>query len=211
MGAKEASEMILVDDNLATIISAIEEGKSIYNNIKNFLRFQLTTSIATLSMIAASTLFGFPNPLNPIQILWINIIMDGPPAQSLGVEPFDESVLKQPPRSAKDPIFTSEMSFSIVLTAFVMVFGTLGMFYYHLGEDNLAEASTISFTTFVMFQMFNAMNCRSETRSAFKIGLSNNRFFVGAIIGCILMQLAAIYVPFLQILFETESISFSNL
>lgn len=209
--AKEASEMILVDDNLATIISAIEEGKSIYNNIKNFLRFQLTTSIATLSMIAASTLFGFPNPLNPIQILWINIIMDGPPAQSLGVEPFDESVLKQPPRSAKDPIFTSEMSFSIVLTAFVMVFGTLGMFYYHLGEDNLAEASTISFTTFVMFQMFNAMNCRSETRSAFKIGLSNNRFFVGAIIGCILMQLAAIYVPFLQILFETESISFSNL
>uniref|UniRef100_A0A7S4M3N9 Calcium-transporting ATPase n=1 Tax=Vannella robusta TaxID=1487602 RepID=A0A7S4M3N9_9EUKA len=209
--AKEASEMILVDDNLSTIIAAIEEGKSIYNNIKNFLRFQLTTSIATLSMIAASTIFGFPSPLNPIQILWINIIMDGPPAQSLGVEPFDQAVLSQPPRKAKDPIFTAEMILSICITATVMVFGTLATFYYHLDEDNLARASTIAFTTFVMFQLFNAMNCRSETRSAFKLGLTSNKFFILAILGCLIMQLAAIYFPWFQLLFETESIGFSDL
>jgi len=209
--AKEASEMILVDDNLSTIIAAIEEGKSIYNNIKNFLRFQLTTSIATLSMIAASTIFGFPSPLNPIQILWINIIMDGPPAQSLGVEPFDKAVLSQPPRKAKDPVFTPEMAISIVITAAVMVIGTLATFYYHLEDDNLPRASTIAFTTFVMFQLFNAMNCRSETRSAFKVGLTSNKFFVLAIVGCILMQIAAIYLPLFQMLFETEGLAIRDL
>merc|ERR1712137_784887 len=209
--AKEASEMILVDDNLSTIIAAIEEGKSIYNNIKNFLRFQLTTSIATLSMIAASTVFGFPSPLNPIQILWINIIMDGPPAQSLGVEPFDKAVLSQPPRKAKDPVFTPEMAISIVITAAVMVIGTLATFYYHLEDDNLPRASTIAFTTFVMFQLFNAMNCRSETRSAFKVGLTSNKFFVLAIVGCILMQIAAIYLPLFQMLFETEGLAIRDL
>lgn len=202
--------MILVDDNLSTIIAAIEEGKSIYNNIKNFLRFQLTTSIATLSIIALSTVFGFPNPMNPIQILWINIIMDGPPAQSLGVEPFDKSVLDQPPRKPKDPVFTKEMMLSISLTALVMIFGTLATFYYHLEEDNVTHASSIAFTTFVMFQLFNALNCRSENRSAFKIGFFTNKFFVGAIIGCLIMQMLAIYFPLLQILFETESLSIAD-
>merc|ERR1712130_322252 len=203
--------MILVDDNLSTIIAAIEEGKSIFNNIKNFLRFQLTTSIATLSMIAASTLFGFPMPLNPIQILWINIIMDGPPAQSLGVEPFDESVLRQPPRRSSDPLFTRDMIMSIGLTALVMVIGTLGTFYYYLDQCSLSCASTVSFTTFVMFQMFNALNCRSEHRSILQLGLKKNKFFVAAVVGSLLMQWAAIYVPLLQMLFETVSISFTDL
>jgi len=215
--AKEASEMILVDDNLSTIIAAIEEGKSIYLNIKNFLRFQLTTSLATLTMVAASTLFGLPLPLNPIQILWINIIMDGPPAQSLGLEPLHKSVVFQPPRKPKDPIFTREMLFSIGSTAAVMVIGTLMTFYYemvshqHPGVDPVQRASTVSFTTFVMFQMFNAMNCRSDTLSMFKIGFFKNRFFVFAVSGCILMQLAAVYLPLFQGLFETVSLSFSDL
>jgi len=215
--AKEAAKMILVDDNLSTIIAAIEEGKSIYLNIKNFLRFQLTTSIATLSMVAASTLFGLPLPLNPIQILWINIIMDGPPAQSLGLEPLDKSVVYQPPRKPKDPVFTKEMIVSIASTALVMVLGTLLTFYFellshqHTGVDPVQRATTVSFTTFVMFQMFNAMNCRSETLSMFKIGFFKNKFFVFAVAGSILMQLAAIYVPIFQMLFETVSLSFADL
>ena len=215
--SKEAAEMILVDDNFSTIVAAIEEGKGIYNNIKNFLRFQLTTSIATLSIVATSTLFGLPLPLNPIQILWINIIMDGPPAQSLGVEPLDEDVMKKPPRDVNAPIFTPEMIFCILSSAIIMVFGTLGTFYYellfHPDEPEAAEkrAISVSFTTFVFFQMFNALNCRSDTKSVARIGFMGNKFFVVAIGASVLMQLAAIYVPLLQLLFETVSLSFHDI
>ena len=95
---KEAADMVLLDDDFSTILSAIEEGKSIFYNIRNFVRFQLSTSIAALMLISLSTLFNIPNPLNPMQILWINVIMDGPPAQSLGLEPVDPNVLRRPPR-----------------------------------------------------------------------------------------------------------------
>lgn len=214
--AKEAADMILVDDNFATIISAIEEGKSIYCNIKNFLRFQLTTSIATLSMVAASTLFGLPLPLNPIQILWINVIMDGPPAQSLGLEPLDKDMMRKRPRKRSDPIFNKQMVVSILLTAFVMVVGTLGTFYWELlvhehDEDKHTQAMTVSFTTFVMFQMFNALNCRSEFKSMFSVGFTSNKFFVAAVVGSIVMQLAAVYVPLFQGLFETTGLPLSEL
>jgi Ca2+-transporting ATPase len=209
--SKEAADMILLDNNFATIVAAIEEGKSIFNNIKNFLRFQLTTSIATLSMVASSTLFGLPLPLTPIQILWINIIMDGPPAQSLGVEPFDEEVIKKPPRNPRQPIFNSFMIASILASALLMVTGTLFVFYTFLDEDDETRAVTMCFTTFVMFQMFNAFNCRSEERSLFQIGLQSNKFFNFAIGGSLLLQLAAVYVPFLQDLFGTKSISLSDL
>lgn len=95
--AKEASDMILVDDDFSTILSAIREGKSIFTNIQAFIKFQLSTSVAALSLLAISTLLGIANPLNAMQILWINIIMDGPPAQSLGVEPVDASIMTKPP------------------------------------------------------------------------------------------------------------------
>jgi Ca2+-transporting ATPase len=209
--SKEASEMILVDDNFATIVAAIEEGKSIYNNIKNFLRFQLTTSIATLSIVASSTLFGLPLPLTPIQILWINIIMDGPPAQSLGVEPLDRDVMKKPPRDPRKPVFTPIMIASILASALLMVAGTLSVFYSFLEEGGETRAVTMCFTTFVLFQMINACNCRSEEKSIFKIGFSNNKFFSLAVGGSLLLQLAAIYVPILQSLFDTESLSLHDL
>ena len=98
---KEASDVILLNDDFSTILAAIEEGKSIFYNIRNFVRFQMSTSIAALSLITLSTLMDTPNPLNPMQILWINIIMDGPPAQSLGVEPADPEIMKRPPRNTK--------------------------------------------------------------------------------------------------------------
>lgn len=215
--AKEASKMILVDDNFATIVGAIEEGKSIYSNIKNFLRFQLTTSIATLSLVAAATLFGFPLPLNPIQILWINVIMDGPPAQSLGVEPLDNEVMQRPPRRKNESMFTREMMLVIVLSSMLMVSGTL-MTYYgefydegHSDADPLRRSRTVSFTTFVFFQMFNAANCRSESKSLFSIGILTNSFFMLAIVASVLMQLAALYVPILQGLFETTPLTLNDL
>lgn len=125
---KEASDMILVDDNFYTIMAAIEEGKGIFYNIRNFVRFQLSTSIAALSLIAISTFLDLPNPLNPMQILWINIIMDGPPAQSLGVEPVDHDVLKQPPRNVKQPMITKDLILNVVISAIIIISGTLFVF-----------------------------------------------------------------------------------
>lgn len=228
--SKEAAEMILVDDNFATIVAAIEEGKSIYNNIKNFLRYQLTTSIATLSIVASSTVFGLPLPLTPIQILWINIIMDGPPAQSLGVEPLDRDVMKRPPRDSRKPVFNSIMVLSIVVSAMIMLVGTLATFYATLNADDNngnendtdtegssssggsnTRAVTMCFTTFVFFQMFNALNCRSEDKSVFRLGFTRNNFFLMAVGGSTLLQLAAVYVPLLQTLFDTESLALEDL
>ncbi len=211
--AKEASEMILVDDNFTTIVAAIEEGKSIYRNIKNFLRFELTTSAAALTIISFSTLLRLPLPLNPIQILWINIIMDGPPAQSLGVEPLDEDVMKNPPRDPNEPVITRKMVSKISSAALIMVIGTLGIFFWELnnGSGHLERSMTLAFTGFVMFQMFNALNCRSEDKSIFHIGFFSNKWVLIAIAGSILMQLGVIYVPFLQFIFDTVALSLKDL
>ncbi|KAE9550846.1 hypothetical protein FO519_005950 [Halicephalobus sp. NKZ332] len=130
---KEAADMVLMDDNFLTIRSAIEEGKGIYHNITNFVKFQLSTSVAALSLIALSTLFHFENPLNAMQILWINIIMDGPPAQSLGVEPVDADIIKQKPRDVKQPLITKKLIISILTSAGIIIVGTMFIFYKEIG------------------------------------------------------------------------------
>jgi Ca2+-transporting ATPase len=132
--SKEAADMILTDDNFCTIIPAIEEGKGIYYNIRNFVRFQLSTSISALSIIAFSTVFHFPNPLNAMQILWINIIMDGPPAQSLGVEPVDRDILKRPPRKTTESMINMNLIVNILLSASIIVSGTLYVFYHEVSR-----------------------------------------------------------------------------
>lgn len=187
--SKEASDMILLDDNFTTILNAMEEGKSIYHNIKHFLRFQLSTSISALCLIAISTLFNLPSPLNAMQILWINIIMDGPPAQSLGVEPVDHDVMKEGPRPKDANIITKKMIQRILTSACFITCGTLYVFYKELTIDGSISRRdrTLSFTTFVLFDMFNALSCRSDDKSVLEIGLFSNKFFayaVGASLVC---------------------------
>ncbi|CAH8643966.1 unnamed protein product [Heterobilharzia americana] len=126
---REASDIVLLDDNFSTILAAMEEGKALFHNIKNFIGFQLSTSIAALSLIALSTLFSLPTPLNAMQILFINILMDGPPAQSLGVEPPDPYVVRQPPRRAKDSILDGRLMFNVLTASSLIVAGTLWIFY----------------------------------------------------------------------------------
>lgn len=207
--SKEASEMILVDDNFATIVAAIEEGKSIYHNIKNFLRFELTTSVAALTIVAFSTILRMPLPLNPMQILWINIIMDGPPAQSLGVEPLDKDVMKRPPRDPDEPVITRSMVYNIAAGSVIMVVITLMIFFWELGKNAVLDkkAMTMAFTVFVMFQMFNALNCRSEEKSVFSLGFFSNRYVIIAIAASVFMQLGVIYLPFLQYIFDTVALT----
>uniref|UniRef100_A0A8D0CWU4 P-type Ca(2+) transporter n=1 Tax=Sander lucioperca TaxID=283035 RepID=A0A8D0CWU4_SANLU len=205
---KEAADMILVDDDFQTIMSAIEEGKGIYNNIKNFVRFQLSTSIAALTLISLATLMNFPNPLNAMQILWINIIMDGPPAQSLGVEPVDRDVIRQPPRNVRDSIITRSLLVKVLVSALVIVCGTLFVFWREL-QDNVITPrdTTMTFTCFVFFDMFNALSSRSQTRMVHEMGLCSNRSFCYAVLASIMGQLLVIYFPPLQSIFQTESLS----
>jgi Ca2+-transporting ATPase len=208
--SKEAAHMIILDDNFSTIVSAIEEGKSIFFNIKHFLRFQLSTSMAALALIAMSMVFQLANPLNAMQILWINMIMDGPPAQSLGVEPVDSDVMHQPPRNRFAPIMTRSLVFRAAISALIIVCGTMYVFKAsdkgHKYEVTSRD-TTMTFTTFVMFDMFNAISCRSDHKSIFTIGVFTNRMLWVAI-GCSLLgQLCVIYLPFFQSIFQTEALT----
>uniref|UniRef100_A0A670ZTV2 Calcium-transporting ATPase n=1 Tax=Pseudonaja textilis TaxID=8673 RepID=A0A670ZTV2_PSETE len=242
---KEAADMILVDDDFQTIMFAIEEGKGIYNNIKNFVRFQLSTSIAALTLISLATLMNFPNPLNAMQILWINIIMDGPPAQRqlcqifglavktalenccikylflyhfqniafyLGVEPVDKDVIRKPPRNVKDSILTKNLIIKILVSSVIIVCGTLFVFWRELRDNVITPRdTTMTFTCFVFFDMFNALSSRSQTKSVFEIGLCSNKMFCYAVLASIMGQLLVIYFPPLQKVFQTESLSITDL
>uniref|UniRef100_A0A4X2M2L5 Calcium-transporting ATPase n=1 Tax=Vombatus ursinus TaxID=29139 RepID=A0A4X2M2L5_VOMUR len=206
--SKEAANMILVDDDFSTIMNAVEEGKGIFYNIKNFVRFQLSTSISALSLITLSTVFNLPNPLNAMQILWINIIMDGPPAQSLGVEPVDKDALKHPPRSMKDTILSKALIMKILISAVIIISGTLFIFWKEIpdGKEVTPRTTTMTFTCFVFFDLFNALTCRSQTKLIFEIGFFRNRMFLYSVLGSILGQLAVIYIPPLQKIFQTENL-----
>ncbi|XP_059761251.1 calcium-transporting ATPase type 2C member 2 isoform X2 [Balaenoptera ricei] len=206
--SKEAANMILVDDDFSAIMNAVEEGKGIFHNIKNFVRFQLSTSISALSLITLSTVCNLPSPLNAMQILWINIIMDGPPAQSLGVEPVDRDTLRQPPRNIKDVILGRALILKILLSAAAIISGTLFIFWKEMPEDKAStpRTTTMTFTCFVLFDLFNALTCRSQTKLIFEIGFLRNRTFLYSVLGSVLGQLAVIYLPPLQKVFQTENL-----
>ncbi|XP_072823941.1 calcium-transporting ATPase type 2C member 2 isoform X2 [Vicugna pacos] len=211
--SKEAANMILVDDDFSAIMNAVEEGKGIFHNIKNFIRFQLSTSISALSLITLSTVCNLPSPLNAMQILWINIIMDGPPAQSLGVEPVDRDTLRQPPRNIKDTILSRALVLRILLSATTIISGTLFIFWKEIPEDKAStpRTTTMTFTCFVFFDLFNALTCRSQTKLIFEIGFLGNRTFLYSVLGSILGQMAVIYVPPLQKVFQTENLGVLDL
>lgn len=210
--SKEAADMILVDDDFSTIMNAIEEGKGIFHNIKNFVRFQLSTSISALSLITLSTIMNLPNPLNAMQILWINIIMDGPPAQSLGVEPVDKDAIKQPPRNAKEAILSKTLLLKILLSAAIIISGTLFVFWKEIPDGKVTpRTTTMTFTCFVFFDMFNALACRSLHKTVFEIGFFKNRVFWYSVIGSILGQMAVIYIPPLQKVFLTQNLNAMDL
>ncbi|XP_057291118.1 calcium-transporting ATPase type 2C member 1-like isoform X1 [Hydractinia symbiolongicarpus] len=206
--SKEAADMILADDDFSTIMAALAEGKGIYYNIRNFVRFQLSTSIAAISLITISTLMKLPNPLNAMQILWINIIMDGPPAQSLGVEPVDDDIMKKKPRCVKNPMINLYLIIQVLTSACLIVLGTLFIFWREMADNIVTPRdTTMTFTCFVFFDMFNALSCRSQKKSILQIGFFSNKMFLYAVGGSIVGQMLVIYFPPLQRVFQTEALS----
>jgi len=204
--SKEASDMILLDDNFASIVNAVEEGRGIYDNIKKFVEYLLSSNLGEILVIFVAILIGMPLPLIAIHILWINLATDGLPALALSVDPAEPGIMERKPRKKDSKIFSKNIVLRMMAVGIIMCIGTLALFKFYDPINNLVYAQTIAFSTLMMFQMFNVLNCRSEKNSLFKIGVFSNRYLIGAIIISILLQVMVIYTP-LATFFKTIPLS----
>ncbi|MDD3354218.1 HAD-IC family P-type ATPase [Zoogloea sp.] len=207
---REAATLVLTDDNFASIVRAIEEGRTIYDNIVKFVRFQLSTNIGAILTVLGAPFFGFATPFTAIQILWVNIIMDGPPAMTLGVEPARPGIMHQPPRSVRAAILSPERMGRIGLYGLTMAAGTLGIYAWGLAQGGPELAGTLAFTTFVLFQFFNIFNARAEHGSAFnKQFFSNGKLWL-ALAGVVGLQVLAVHWVPTQQVFDTVDLNASQ-
>jgi Ca2+-transporting ATPase len=206
--AKESSDMVLVDDNFATIRAAIEEGRVVYDNIKKVVLFLVSTGFAELIAILTTILLGFPIPFSPAQILYLNLVTNGFQDVALAFEPAEKGVLKRPPRNPKESILSRLMVERVVLMGIVMAVGTLYTFISALNSGaSLERARTLALTTMVFFQFFQAFNSRSEKQSIFAMNLLSNPFLFFSIVGAFFAQLTILYVPAFQFIFKTEPLT----
>ena len=224
--SKEAADVVLTDDNFATIVSAVEEGRGIFANIRKFLRYLLSSNIGEVMTMFFGVLLAkniglhaegnaVVLPLLATQILWINLVTDGAPALALGIDPPDEGLMQRPPRPRSEGVITPPMWAGIFFVGAVMAIGTLGVLDASLpggfieGTGDLRYGQTIAFTTLMMFQIFNVFNARSDQQSAFR-GLFQNVWLWGGVALSLLLHIAVIYVPFLQNAFSTTSLSLND-
>ena len=196
--AKEASDMILQNNDFTTIVKAVEGGRKIYDNIKRFVKYQVSTNVGAILTIMGTSLLNLPLPFNPAQLLWLNIVMDGPPAQMLGIEGAEKDIMKRPPE--KGDILTKNTLLQILFSGLVMAIGTIAVFAYEISAGvPTAKAMTIAFTLFVVYQLLNAFNGRADSDK------SSKYLYLGIIIS-FLLQLLLLYIPQLQVIFRTTAI-----
>ncbi|ASF47553.1 calcium-translocating P-type ATPase, PMCA-type [Methylovulum psychrotolerans] len=205
--AQEAATMILTDDNFASIVNAVKEGRGIYDNMVKFIRFQLSTNIGAILTVLSAPLLGMPLPFTAVQLLWINIIMDGPPAMSLGVDPLSAHSMERPPRASAAPILSWPRLGNLLCYGLTMAIGTLGILYYGLQTGTAAHATTLAFHTFVLFQVFNVFNARTEHGTAFNRHFFANRWFWLAISTVLALQILIIHWPPAQTVFHTTALT----
>ena len=197
--------MVLQDDNFANIVNAVEEGRKIYSNIRNFVRYQVSTNVAAVALLIIATLvFDLPLPLTATQILVINILMDGPPAVALGVEKSHTNVMDRPPRPVDESLPNLKDLILIFYLGAVMVIGTILVYSIAYENGTKEYARTMCFSVFVLFQLFNVMNCRSSEDSVFKLGIFSNRaiyiaFLISTILLLGIVQFGSITIPFTDI------------
>jgi Ca2+-transporting ATPase len=216
--SKQAAKIVLADDNFATIVAAAKEGRVVYDNIVRFVRYLLTANMGEVLLLFVAMLLGWPLPLLPVHLLWINLVTDGLPALALGFEQPEPNVMRRPPRKRDDSLFARGVARSIFGTGSLMAIVCLGLFWWHLPSADvssdraaLAYPRTIVFWALAMFQLFYVLALRSSERSFFALGLwSNYRLIVAVIVGAIL-QAAVVYVPLLQTYFRTTALSITDL
>ena len=212
--AKEASHMILTDDNFASIVNAIEEGRGIFDNIRKFVEYLLSSNLGEVLTIFIAILIGFGAedgkallPLIAIQLLWINLVTDGLPALALGVEPKEKGIMLRHPRNPKEKILPKSTAFRMAFIGIIMMLGTLGIFYFYNNKYfELKYARTVAFSTLVFYQLFNVLNTRSEKDSLFKIGFFSNKKLIYAILISVALQVLVIHTP-LNAYFKTVPIT----
>ncbi len=206
--AKEAADIVLTDDNFSTIVSAVEEGRTIYDNIKKFVSFLITCNFAEVSIVFIAMLLGLPLPLLALQILFINLVTDELPALGLSTE-HGSNVMKKMPRRRDEKIISKGLALRIAPISLLILAGTLAAFYYFLPD--LGKARTMAFVTLIFFELFNAFNSRSLEHSVFRIGVFSNKKLVAASAGSLTAMLFAIYTPFMQEIFKTVPLSLTDL
>lgn len=200
--AKEASDMIVQNNDFTTILKAIEGGRKIYDNIKRFVKYQVSTNVGAILTIVGTSLLNLPLPFNPAQLLWLNIVMDGPPAQMLGIEGAERDIMKRPPE--KGDILTKSILLQILFLGIVMATGTICVFYWQISTGvSTTKAMTVAFTLFVVYQLLNAFNGRADSEK------SSRYLYMGILIS-FLLQLLILYIPQLQVIFRTTAIGLTD-
>ncbi len=203
--SKEVADMVLTDDNYASIVSAIEQGRIIYSNIRKFVYYLLSCNMAEIMVIFLVTLTGERPPLTPIQLLWLNLLTDGAPALALGLEKGDPDIMDQPPRPPKEPVINRPMVRGIVVQTIAITVAVLIAFFVGLrwGNGHQELAHTMAFVTLSASELLRAYTARSERVPLFRLGLFTNRFMQYAVLASFVLMLAAVYVPFLRPVFDT--------
>ena len=210
---KEAATMVLTDDNFATIVRAVRQGRTIYANIVKFVRFQLSTTLGFAALFLLAAIFGIADgkPFAAIAILWVNIIMDGPPAMALGLDPDGSDVMRTRPRPLTERILTRPRWAAVITAAVTMAIGTLAVLTMAPGPEadayTATVAGTMAFNTFVLFQFFNILNARSDTQTVFSRFTFRNKVLWWSLAAVIALQIGVTHLGPLQDLFDTTSIS----
>jgi Ca2+-transporting ATPase len=208
--SKEAVHMILLDDNFATIVKAVKQGRKIFDNIRKFIKYLLTTNSGEIWTLFLAPLLGLPVPLLPIQLLWINLVTDGLPALALSVEPEEGDVMKRPPRHPKESIFARGLGFHAIWVGLLMAGITLAVQAWTMKIGN-GHWQTMVFTVLCLTQLGHVLAIRSEKESLFSVGLFSNKHLLGAVVLTFALQMATLYIPFLNPIFKTEPLSLNDL
>jgi Ca2+-transporting ATPase len=204
--------MVLTDDNFASIVSAIEQGRIIYSNIRKFVYFLLACNVGEILIVFGAMLLGMPIPLKPIQLLWLNLVSDGAPALALGMEKGEPDIMKQPPRPPKEPVINADMAIGIGVVALVDAVAILSVFYFGLQRypSDIEAAQTMAFITLCISELLRAFTARSEHHSVFTLGVFSNPWMVWATGGSFLLVMLVTYVPFLQPFFGTVPLTLGD-
>ena len=207
---REASDMVLADDNFASIIAAVREGRGIFDNIRKALVYLLSGNAGEMMVMLVAALAGWPLPLLPLHLLWINVVTDGLPALALVVDPPEEDVLRRPPRHPDEPMLgRSEWRF-IVTTGLLQAIATLGVFVWALNARDLVEARNLAFSVLVFGELFRAFAARSTTRLFWEVGAFTNLRLLGVVAVSVLLQLGIHHVPAAQQIFEIGALSMAD-
>ena len=208
--SKDAAAMILTDDNFATIIKAVANGRNVYRNIKNAIKFLLSGNMAGILSVLYTSIFALPVPFAPVHLLFMNLLTDSLPAIAIGMEPAEEGLLSKKPRNPKESILSKDFLVQLFVQGGLIAICTMTAFHLGLKENDVALASTMAFATLTLARLFHGFNCRSEF-SIFKIGFRNNMASVGAFVAGIVFLLSVLFVPFLSRLFEVSVLSYAQI